>query len=308
MNPIKDRQPISRFSFRGSPAPAPGTALVYRLQNGGLVPTTSPFTYGELLWRRPGEYFVVDVSKHTDSFTGTLPSCSLTLEFTFTASYEWRVSDPATVVREAADDAQALCRQRLLDELPTITRGFKPLEVMDAESRLNDMFHGKALDLEEGIRMTVSRIGLRLPREHHDAATTLDVNPLKARVEEALQENRIKLHKRNVEAYMEVLEQGDNGTIANLLASDPESAREVAAMTIDRSNTRRAAVIELAKTMAEKEMFPSGQAAKFVDATTRALVETLEPPGPTKGSIEAGERRALDAEGPKGAKTEEDGD
>lgn len=311
VNPIKDRQPISRFKFRDRPVPAPGTALVYQMTNGSLVATKTPFSYNELLWRKPREYFVVDVAKHTDSFSGSLPSNSLTLEFTFTVNYEWRVGDTAAVVREAVDDVPSLCRKRMRDELPRITRGFDPLEVKEAEEHLNTVFQSKSLDLEAGIGMTVSRIDLRLPREHQEAATVLAVNDLKTQALQSQQASELSLHKRKVEAFMLILEGGEDAVVANMLASDPDSAREVAAMTIDKTNARRNAIIELAKTIADNDLMPPGQAAEFIESATRALSETLESSVSPKGSIGAAKRKSIqggEAESREPAESREGGE
>lgn len=152
------------FGDRG-PAPSPGMALVYSDRGGVAVP---PFGRASMLdAHRYKNWYLVDVRRHHDTISASVPSRYDAMRFQLEADVTWGVTAAEVIVAYALEDALEAVKSRLLERFYQVTRRYDIDDCIAAERELLDMQLRGPLALEEGI--TVFNVVVRLHIDEHTA-------------------------------------------------------------------------------------------------------------------------------------------
>jgi hypothetical protein len=161
MSLILSEQVIQRFSlFR--PVASPGVAVVGRTRDNRYETIQHHGTFSPYVLA-----YEVDVADHHDIHDSlTLPSRGDVFEFNLRLIYDWRVTDPVTVVARQVADGPPLCTAHLVDVMRDVTRQFPIDASADAEAEIRRVVGTGPIVLAEGI--TIYRVR---PQLSIDAST-----------------------------------------------------------------------------------------------------------------------------------------
>jgi len=207
------------------------TALVLVNKRGKLFPFSPEGmpTIGELMWKGPGTLYEVDMGLHWTRLEFELPSLNEAVPFRAVVDLEWRVDDPAKVVRNGIKDVRKALYPHLHHRLSLLTRKRSMDEVSavekDAFAWLTNQRVGKDYGLwtQVFIRMNMEE---KIRNVRHDIAVEHETQVLRLLREES---TTVLMNKR-VERYLAIIGAGDYNQFALQLAQNPDEAMAVVKM------------------------------------------------------------------------------
>ncbi|MET8370444.1 CHAT domain-containing protein [Micromonospora profundi] len=159
---LRDEAPVRP----AMPPPSPTAAVVYSTRAGDLK-VVEPGTPGRSSFSDPTTYsarYEVDTDGHQALLHVLLPSKDFGRDFRASIAVEFRVTDPAQVVRCAVSDAVPPLRAFLVDTCRPVTRRFDVDEIGDAETAVRELL-GPHLLAPGGFTLQAVRTRLSIERE-----------------------------------------------------------------------------------------------------------------------------------------------
>ncbi|GAA3112133.1 hypothetical protein JOF29_002731 [Kribbella aluminosa] len=159
-DPILAERDLRRFDFVFSrPSWRSGGALVMISSSGSTASYSAerPPTRGELVIKNFRKLYEIDTGYHHLTYEHELPSDGDAFQFNAVLDVDWRVVDPAVVVRRGVRDVRRLLEPRLLARMRAETRRYAIEESAAAERAVQD-----ALDAMEPIEGIAPSCEVRL--------------------------------------------------------------------------------------------------------------------------------------------------
>lgn len=151
---ILSEEPAQRMQWK-RPITTAGVAVVGKTADNLYEIVSQPKLIARYRWR-----FEVDIAAHHNVIECPLPCKGDVYDFNSKITLDWRVTDPIAVVERRIEDGLELCRARMLEQLPQISRSFDIEECGLAEMEINRILGSAPTVLPEGI--TVHRFAARL--------------------------------------------------------------------------------------------------------------------------------------------------
>ncbi|MEV4656284.1 hypothetical protein [Micromonospora sp. NPDC049301] len=282
-HPVLNREELSRLPFRRRPVAQPGTQLVFQNADGQLISPGHPYTAGDLWWRGPRVMYVVDITAHDESFIAQLPCDGDTLHFDAAVRYSWRVSEPATVVRENVTEPAARCQAYLTDRLRSVTRRFAGLKSQAAEEEARAQLSSGSLVVGGGLLISAFQVELSINSEQKTLAKDLEIESLRHQVamlkekgrqelEGISQDGELVRHKQRTEHFAALLAAGPAAVAAIIAAEDPQKASEAANFMVALYEKDERLAVEALKVIAEGNQLRIGD----LDDAVAAVVDRFK--------------------------------
>jgi hypothetical protein len=205
---------------------------------------------GELLWKCKGMLYEVDMGIHWTSLEFNLPSREEAFTFPTVVDVEWRVTDPAQVVRDGVNDVREVLWPAFYRQLSIITRQF---DIEDAAAAERDAFKSLAHRPVGGEYGLSNRVFLRMKMDQPTVAYVASIREAQRgiRLERENQklrllfeESRSALIAKRVERYRAIILAGDCNQFALQLAQNPDEAPAVVQMLREERRENRRNVID----------------------------------------------------------------
>lgn len=165
------QEPVKRVTLAPSPARAPSVAVVYARRDGDLevLDGGKPMRWSDQMFTKYSTRYEVDISDHHVDlkFEGdtALPTEGDVYQFHATCSANFRVTDPAEVVRRNVRDGAPLVHGYLLRMFRAITRQYSIEEAEEAEAaihaqlRRDTLLHGGITLYAVAVRLSLDEAG-----------------------------------------------------------------------------------------------------------------------------------------------------
>jgi hypothetical protein len=234
--PIIAERPLGRLDALYHLPPAhPRIGLVITTPRSGptpVGPNGRPARAAEIFWSG-GTLHSVDLGLHHTTVTFELPSSDELVPFTATAEIEWRVEEPATVVKDNIRDVREALTAALRHRLRGVTRDHATVALTAAEDSVGAVLQlwdpGRRYGLRTSIvvrlaadEQSVAHAAKRL-RLDQQADIEQREHDLKCLIERHDQERR----RVRLDVYRAIIEGGNVEQFALQLASNPEDVRTV---------------------------------------------------------------------------------
>lgn len=230
------------------------------------------------LHRRPGVVYAVDLGLHHTTIEEDLPSRDRAGSFHARISIQWRVLDPAAIVRHQVCDVRETLSPQLLRRARITARHFDIDQRLEAEDALNIRLGGMAIDVTEPARFpqvirdaaakdylgaeyglwTRGIVQLSLDEaaiEHVNKMAQLNRAIEVEKAEQALrvlqEDNQQKILADRIAVYREIVAAGDTQMFALRLAQHPSDIAAIAAILRDDELTSRRETIDFVARMVD---------------------------------------------------------
>lgn len=203
-------------------------------------------TMGELLWKGGGTLYEVDMGRHWTSLELDLPSREEAFPIHAVVNVEWRVTDPAQIVRDGVNDVREALFPSLYHWLSTITRQFDVEDTAAAEGKaLEALLTGQPIGDEYGLR---TRISLRMRMDEPTATYAAKIREVQREISLEHETQKLRLLReestttlitRRVERYRTIILAGDYDQFALQIAQNPDEVATVVQMLRDERHDNR---------------------------------------------------------------------
>ncbi|GAB2735288.1 hypothetical protein [Amycolatopsis magusensis] len=250
--PIVGDGRISRLNFmRKRPAMRPWVARVFVQGSGKLVSFSRDKqpTAGELLWGAYHTLYEVDLSLRQLSLEITLPSLGDAFVFRAEVDIQWRVTKPNLVVAKGIEDIRPVLIPDLLGALRQSSRALEAAAVETAERAVNDRIDGAWWEAEYGLRTKVF-VRLRMDEQ---------------------KERNVRL-AAEVQAFKQLIAEGDLDQFALQLAQNPQQVESVVHALVQERDTHRLQVFDFITRLIESDALDRWQ----IDDQVRVMMHWMQ--------------------------------
>ncbi|GAB3148766.1 hypothetical protein GCM10027258_44310 [Amycolatopsis stemonae] len=250
--PLVGEYRVGRLDFLIRRAPArPWTTTVFADKKGILTTFEGGRqpSLAKMLWGGFRSLYEVDMSLRRLTLGITLPSAGDTFVFRATVDVQWRVADPALVVREGVTDVRRVLVPLLLERLRQETRSLRVGDVEAAEKAAGARFDHTWLEHEHGLW---TRVLVRL------------------RTDKQTEHNRRLASE--VQAFKTLIEGGDIDQFALQLAQNPQQVAPVVQALVGERDTHRRQVFDFISKLLASDALDRWQ----IDDQVRVTLEWLK--------------------------------
>jgi hypothetical protein len=250
-----------------------------------VVPPYARPTPGELVWKGIRTVYEVDLGQHQGHIDADLPSAGDTLPFRAGLDLQWRVQEPAEVVRRNLFDTRAVLdalRPEALDRMRRVSRRFAFADSERAEDQITDSLTIEPLGLELGlsvrayVRLSLEPSTLDHASQVLDLTRKVELEKLTQTVRQLEQDNDHELTRERVAMYREFISRGDVEQFAAELARKPDDVHAVMNTVRADRDTGRQLAVEFFGRLVKSGLLERHQLSDIAHETLDWLNESVE--------------------------------
>ncbi|RKT69296.1 hypothetical protein DFJ66_2504 [Saccharothrix variisporea] len=196
--------------------------------------------------------YEVDLGIHVSTVEAHLPSRGDKIYFNATVDLEWKVADPAQVVRAGVTDVRKVLSPRLLARLRAVTRRFDIADAAQAENCANEELDDDSLGADCGLWV---RPHVRLAMDD----TSLGQSDI----------------QRKVDHFRTIIAEGDFDQFALQLTLKPQDIDSVVKVLVDERDSRLRATFDFMNRLLESDALDRWQIDDQVRTALQMAQESI---------------------------------
>lgn len=282
-NLIISEENVPRLTlFQPRPTPEPGIALVL-FREGKSVVVLWPddrLTAGEIRWGNYKKIYKVNIAEQSFIFNSTLPCQGDAFDFHAQVQVTCAVKNPATIVENKVNNAQAVLEPLITDTMRSISRRYDVEDSELAEREIAQVIESQ----EYGVGLAVKRFVVKLQLEedarvHIRKLTQYDRDSVLADKEAQLQKQRDAIERERMKTKMEfygpLIKQGQWQLLAMQLSNRPEDVSIIIQMLNQQRQQEMDHQLKALKIMLEEDVIEGFQLEETGQRVLQRLVDGL---------------------------------